>query len=201
MSKISDFKARRARIRQHIRTMRKELSSEEIAAASQSIRQQLLTHPFLRQPRNIASYMSFAGEIDTVHLNQMLQEAHHNICLPVISLEQRGMMDFYLYHDISELVPNRYSILEPVSSPETHIPPDHLEVVLVPLVAFNSRGDRLGMGGGYYDRLLKKISCSCLTLGLAYDFQLSEEIESQQWDMPLDEVITPTRHYHFTNKY
>ena len=71
----------------------------------------------------------------------------------------------------------------------------------MPLVAFAPDGARIGMGGGYYDRLLKKIHPKCLTIGLAYDFQRLEHINIQSWDVPLDEILTPTQHYRIKAKY
>ena len=110
-------------------------------------------------------------------------------------------MDFYSYDHLDDLIKNSFNILEPQKDDKHYISPNLLDVILVPLVGFNNKGDRLGMGGGYYDRMLKKVSANCLILGLAYDFQLVPELKGQHWDMPLDEIITPTTHYIFTSKY
>lgn len=196
-----EYKVRRAAQRQAIITKRQALTSEQVQTLSAQVRAQVLAHPFLREARTIASYLSFSGEIDTIELNQALKAQHHQVGLPVIVPQERGRMDFYRYGSLEELVLNQYKIREPVPSPEALIKPHELEVIVVPLVGFNQYGDRLGMGGGYYDRMLKKISANCLTLGLAYDFQRDDSIECKAWDMPLDEIITPTQHYRFHHKY
>ncbi len=195
-----EYKVLRAQQRSAIIAQRKALSAAEVAAHSQQVWAQVLAHPMLQAPRLIASYLSISGEIDTITLNQALQ-GKHQLALPVISPTERGIMDFYRYEKLEDLIPNRFNILEPKPLSHNLIAPQALEVILVPLVGFTGRGARLGMGGGYYDRMLKKISPNCLTLGLAYDFQRNDSIESQEWDVPLDEVITPTQHYHFTQKY
>lgn len=198
---VSAYKEWRNNARNEIRQKRKALHEDEVAKCSELVRHVVLEHEFLKQNRCIASYHSFSGEIDTVEINKALRLAGHHMALPVIHPEEKGLMDFYSYEKPEDLILNRFKIPEPVVSEENLVQPHHLEVVIVPLVGFNEKGERLGMGGGYYDRMLKKISCECLTLGLAYDFQLIPEIKSQAWDMPLDEVITPTKHYIFNKKY
>ncbi|MDO4675773.1 MAG: 5-formyltetrahydrofolate cyclo-ligase [Anaerobiospirillum succiniciproducens] len=198
---VSAYKEWRNNARNEIRQKRKALHEDEVAKCSELVRHVVLEHEFLKQNRCIASYHSFSGEIDTVEINKALRLAGHHMALPVIHPEEKGLMDFYSYEKPEDLILNRFKIPEPVVSAENLVQPHNLEVVIVPLVGFNEKGERLGMGGGYYDRMLKKISCECLTLGLAYDFQLIPEIKSQPWDMPLDEVITPTKHYIFNKKY
>lgn len=196
-----EYKLRRQKQRQAIIDKRKALSAAQVQAFSELVQKTVLTHPFLQQARTIASYLSFAGEIDTIDLNSKLQDMQHRICLPVIDPSERGRMDFYRFAPGDELIVNHFKIKEPKPEPQNLVAPHEIEVILVPLVGFNQRGDRLGMGGGYYDRMLKKVSINCLTLGLAYDFQRDDAIESKSWDMPLDEVITPTCHYRFNSKY
>lgn len=199
--KVSAYKEWRNNARNEIRQKRKALDVDEVAKCSELVRRVVLEHEYLKQSRYIASYHSFSGEIDTVEINKALRLAGHHMALPVIHPEEKGLMDFYSYEKPEDLILNRFKIPEPVVCEENLVQPHHLEVVIVPLVGFNEKGERLGMGGGYYDRMLKKISAECLTLGLAYDFQLIPEIKSQPWDMPLDEVITPTKHYIFNKKY
>ena len=195
---VKEYKIRRAAQRQAILQQRKALTKEEVYALSQLVLARVLSHPYLQQPRLIASYLSCSGELDTITLNEQLQNKQHQLCLPVISPTERGIMDFHRYHSLAELRPNKFNIPEPLPSKESLVRPHELELVVVPLVGFTGKGARLGMGGGYYDRILKQISPNCLKLGLAYDFQRNDEIESKEWDVPLDEIITPTQHYRFT---
>ena len=195
---VKEYKIRRAAQRQAILQQRKALTKEEVYALSQLVLARVLSHPYLQQPRLIASYLSCSGELDTITLNEQLQNKQHQLCLPVISPTERGIMDFHRYHSLAELRPNKFNIQEPLPSQESLVRPPELELVVVPLVGFTGSGARLGMGGGYYDRILKQISPNCLKLGLAYDFQRNDEIESKDWDVPLDEIITPTQHYRFT---
>lgn len=198
---MDNNKEKKRLIRQEIKSKRQELADDEVIAQSKLILDKLLAHPFLQKERVIASYMGFKGEIDTKHINDYLIKHQHIVSLPLIHPQKKGLMDFYKVNDIKNLVPNRYGILEPIAKAANLIPINLFELVIVPLVAFDKNGNRLGMGGGYYDRLLKKLSFNCITIGLAYDFQQIDKIEYEPWDMPLDEIITPTQHLRFTNKY
>ena len=195
---VKEYKIRRAAQRQAILQQRQALTPKEVQVLSQQVLSRVLSHPYLQHPRLIASYLSCSGELDTITLNAQLQAQQHQLCLPVISPTERGIMDFYRYQSIDELRPNKFNIPEPLPTEATLVQPQALELVIVPLVGFTGSGARLGMGGGYYDRILKKISPSCLKLGLAYDFQRNDDIESKDWDVPLDEIITPTQHYRCT---
>ena len=110
-------------------------------------------------------------------------------------------MDFYSFKKGDPLIENRFHILEPENKKENLIRPDLIDAIVVTLVAFDNRGNRMGMGGGFYDRMLKKISAECLLIGVAYDFQLIDNVPTESWDMPLDEVITPTSHYIYNKKW
>lgn len=90
---------------------------------------------------------------------------------------------------------NKYGIPEPLCEVNNVIPIDQLDLVFVPLVGFDAKGNRLGMGGGYYDRTLQNVSQtdSAKIVGLAHDCQEVAELPIESWDIPLQLIITPTR--------
>lgn len=177
-----------------MRTRRAALTQDVIDRDSQAIAQRLLALPFFSTPRIVSSFVSFKQEVATAGLNAALKERGHELCLPVVSPDVLGEMELYGFDLKAEFIPNRFGIREPPALPEHHIAPEQLEAVILPLTAFDAGGQRLGMGGGYYDRLLKKVRPQCLLIGIAFDFQEAEEIPAEPWDMPLHEVVTPTRH-------
>jgi 5-formyltetrahydrofolate cyclo-ligase len=100
-------------------------------------------------------------------------------------------MQLCFWHPDQRLQANRYGIDEPISS--NICQPTQHSLILLPLVAFDQKGTRLGMGSGYYDRLLgpcAETRSSPIFVGVAYDFQQVELIEKQDWDVPLDAVVT-----------
>lgn len=106
-------------------------------------------------------------------------------------------MNFYEVESLSSLQSGAYGILEPFCDPERLVEPCSFDVMLIPLVGFDRNGNRLGMGGGFYDRFLKKLKPQCRKIGIAHDFQEIAEIAVREWDVPLDEIITPTRDLQF----
>lgn len=184
-----------------IKNKRQALNKDYIQQAATACMHFLSQHVLLKDKLNIASYVSYKGELDTYNINNMLLAQGHNLSLPLISTTTKGEMSFYQINDYYLLKHNQYGILEPDALIHKKIDIGCLNVILVPLIGFDKQGNRLGMGGGYYDRLLKKLSYNCVTIGLAYDFQEFDTIQYERWDMPLDEIITPCKHLKITQKY
>jgi len=134
------------------------------------------------------------GELDTLPLLSRLWAAGKIVAVPVVG--SRAEMDFYRVIPRTPLSQNRYGIPEPRtrgSGAGRYINPLALDVVFMPLVAFDESGNRLGMGAGYYDRFLGRLPAALrpLTVGLAHDLQrVPEGLERQPWDVPLDAIAT-----------
>ncbi len=194
MTEYKGNKEFRKKIRQEILKQRREISETESLNCGKSVLEKLKAHDFFRSKKIVASYISTNGELSTNPINDFLIE-NHDLVLPFINIYVKGNMDFYSFKKGDHLVENRFHILEPENKKENLIRPDLIDAIIVPLVAFDNKGNRMGMGGGYYDRMLKKVSAECLLIGVAYDFQKIDSVPTENWDMPLDEVITPTNHY------
>lgn len=135
--------------------------------------------------------MPAISEFDTQPIIDLICKANRHCYLPVINEEKS--LYFVRYDGGDELQANQFSILEPVSRNEL-ITPNQLDVVLMPLVAFDNYGHRLGMGGGYYDRtfnfLQNQLKRRVKMIGVAFAQQQAEKIESDPWDIKLDGVLT-----------
>ena len=187
-------KALRENLRQEMKKRRAQLHFEEISELSAQICARVLAHPLLQSQQTVSSFVSFGHEVSTFYLNIELKRRGHVLGLPVVSPSIKGLMEFYTFKEGVNFIPNRFNILEPPALPERKLDPKQFSLVLLPLTAFDETGARLGMGGGYYDRLLKALNPTCRKIGLAYDFQQATNIPTENWDMPIDEVITPSRH-------
>lgn len=188
-------------IRHDILVKRRSLEAQQCSLAGLSVLNFLFAHPFFKQKKlTVASYVSIRGEIETKDINLNLQRLGHIVALPKIGDPKHGLMDFYATNSLTDhedLICGTYGIQEPEGDPNLLITPDRIDVVLLPLVAFDRHGHRLGMGGGFYDRFLKKLPVKCRLIGLAHDFQEVNLLPKQEWDMDLDEIITPSRHLIF----
>lgn len=178
-------------IRNEIRQRRRQLSSLQQQQAAISVAEHLRQHPCIIAAQHIAAFLSFDGELDTRPLIQQLWQQGKRVYLPVLHPFSPGNLLFLHYDADSQLVRNRFAILEPQLDIRRVVPLAQLEVILTPLVAFDAQGARLGMGGGFYDRTLRHDGP--YPIGLAHDCQQVETLPVQPWDVPLAEIVTPSR--------
>ncbi|HFF8523055.1 TPA: 5-formyltetrahydrofolate cyclo-ligase [Providencia rettgeri] len=184
----------RQQIRQTIRQARRQLTPEQQKIAAEQVKLNALQHPKIAQAKNIALFLSFDGEINTQPLIDALWQQNKQIYLPVLHPFSAHHLLFLHYHPDSQLVKNRFNIAEPPLDVRDVLPPEQLDVMLIPLVAFDSQGQRLGMGGGFYDRTLANWQKSGFyPIGLAHDCQHVEQLPVAHWDIPLPEIITPKK--------
>lgn len=186
-------------VRREIRARRRQLSPQEQSSHSQSVCQRLLGWmPFLRA-RSIAIYFSADGELDLSPVAESAWSMGKEVYLPVLHPFAGNRLWFGRWRFKDVLVPNRYNILEPDprrSAPQHGL---QLDMVLMPLVAFDHRCRRLGMGGGFYDRTFAFRSRNRywrrpLLIGIAHDLQRVSKLQNNEWDVPLDAVVTEQCH-------
>jgi 5-formyltetrahydrofolate cyclo-ligase len=155
---------------------------------------------FFKHFQHFACYLAQQHELDTEPLIKALWQAGKQCYLPRIDPQIPQAMHFVPYAINTPLVANRYGILEP-STEVSAVPITRLEVVLVPLLAFNAHGQRLGAGGGYYDKTFasQKISPASppLLIGYAYACQEIADIPIESWDIGLNGIITENGYRQF----
>ncbi len=193
----------RQQLRKERRAQRQALSSEFQHASAHALQTQLAKRIKDCEIKHIAVYLANDGELDLSPFIHWCWQ--HNIVtyLPVIHPFSKGHLLFLHYHAHSEMITNQYGIFEPKLNVCEVLPCAALDMILTPLVAFDSGGERLGMGGGYYDRTLnywyqhRTFINKPYPIGIAHDCQQVDEIPSESWDIPLPEIITPTKHFKF----
>lgn len=184
----------RSELRKIIRQQRRALSADEQQRFAHEAAQRLLTLPQVAQAKTIALFLSFDGELDTSPLINALWQANKAVYLPVLHPFSNGNLLFLRYSETTPLVRNRLKILEPQLDVRQVLPVAQLDVLVTPLVAFDSTGQRLGMGGGFYDRTLQHWQQHHFyPVGLAHDCQWVAELPTEAWDIPLPAVVTPSR--------
>ena len=185
----------RAELRREIRAQRKALSPTEREQLAVRIAANLLeSQPFITA-RRIAAYIAVNGEVDLDPLLHAAAEHNKSLYLPVLSPLRDQRLWFVAYHAGTRFAPNRFGIPEPVVRKRDLIKPVQLDLVLMPLVGFDLEGNRLGMGGGFYDRSFafrrhRRHWHRPMLVGCAYSFQEVEGLIRYPWDVPLDAVVT-----------
>lgn len=191
---------RTRQLRRELLTARASLSSAERQAAAAQIMQRLQQLPEFQQPIRVGSYVSVHAEVSTQALNQWLLQAHQ-LAVPVLHPFRAGNLLFLNVTPNTQWHSNAFKIPEPKLRCPDIAPLATLDVLLVPLVGFDRHGNRLGMGGGYYDRTLAAWQAGrlprLLPIGLAYDQQCVASLPAQAWDVPLPRIITPTKLWDF----
>ena len=183
--------------RQLIITERESIPLLERQKAEFAISEKLTHLSEFRHAKNIACYLAIRGEVSTENIINTIWEEKKTCYLPI--MQRNKTLQFAKYESTSTLIQNQQRILEPKLS-EDYIEPIDLDVVVVPLVAFEpSSRMRLGYGGGHYDAtfnfLLNKPVMKPYLIGIAYDFQKLSDLTRQSWDVPLHAIITPNAVY------
>ena len=176
-------------IRSQIRAKRKMLTPEQQTLAAQKVTHKILAHPAIQTAQHIAIFQSFDAELSTRPIIEALWQQQKSVYLPVIHPFNKGYLLFLHYNPGTSMIRNTFGIEEPKLDVRQVIPFNQLDVVITPLVAFDHKGYRIGMGGGYYDRMLS-LNPRVTTIGIAHTCQQVEEIIPQPWDIPLSEIIT-----------
>ncbi len=147
--------------------------------------EKLLSLPEIKKAKYILLYYPHRNEVNTLPLIKKFLKEGKNVLLPKV---QGNNIIPIIFKDFSQLKEGYAGIKEPEGKP---VSPEKIDIVIVPGVAFDRKGHRLGYGKGYYDRFLSKTDA--LKIGLAYDFQIVENLPAEEHDVPLDLIITPTQ--------
>jgi len=184
----------RAKLRQQMRAQRRQLSVKGQQTMADKVVDQVCNSTLFYQSKHIAAYIAHAGEIDPSPILRLAWQLKKICYLPV--MQPQKQLFFMQYEDNDQLTPHcNYKILEPALHSEKVIASTMLDIVLVPLVAFDREGNRLGMGSGYYDvtfAFLKNVKrpTKPYLLGLAYEWQCCESTYPEEWDIKLDAIAT-----------
>lgn len=181
-------------LRKRLRAARIALSEEALADAAQALLPKVLatltrrktTTPLTR----VAGYLAFQGEIDVSPVMQALRAKNITTYVPMLNGET---LQFAPWSEHTPYTTNRFGIVEPEVPKQLWVSAEQLDVVLVPLVAFDNDGHRMGMGGGFYDKTFshrRKSPAPPRLIGVAHEFQRVETVYPQWWDVTLDEIVT-----------
>ena len=189
-------------VRKQIRRARRNLSVQQQRRAGFKLAQLVLYHPRFLSSKRIAFYLPNDGEIDPTCALDCALNIGKFCYLPVL---YRGGVNRLLFGRVtreSKFTPNRFGIPEPNIATEGWVYPLELDLMLTPLVAFDILGNRIGMGGGFYDNTLSYLWPERnwrrpYVLGLAHEFQRINSIKENKWDIPLQTVITDKQVYNF----
>jgi len=179
-------------LRSQLRARRRQVAPARRAAAERDLVARLESLPELAGPGRLATYVAADGELDPAGAVELLRRRGWTVHLPVVGTERD--MAFVAWEHGDELTPNRYGIPEPPA----HRPQrtaGELDVVLVPCVALDRSGNRLGFGAGFYDRALQDVASAPtpVRIGVVWDDGIVDGLDPHALDVPMHVVVTERR--------
>jgi len=176
-------------LKSEILEKRKNLSKEEIKEKSSIIKKKLYSLAEFKKSKNILFYVSFNNEVDTIGIiKELLNGNSKKIIVPYVE-KDNPILQLSELKNIDELKEGSFGILEPKKIRKFDA--EKVDLVIVPGIAFDKNGHRVGYGYGYYDRFLKNLNVT--KIGFAFDFQLVNKIPNGKHDVAMDVVITESR--------
>jgi 5-formyltetrahydrofolate cyclo-ligase len=191
MKSVPNFKREKAELRKSIRRRRSALTAAERRALDERINRHLLDYARRARPGTVAAFAAFDGEPDLEPALRQLDADGVRLALPVVTEGAgRSTMGFRQWLPASQMLPNRYGIPEPAGTLELRL--SEVDLVLLPLVAWDEAGGRLGMGASFYDRLFEPFAARAkpLRMGVAYQLQKVDHLPLDPWDVRLHRVLT-----------
>lgn len=184
----------RNQLRKTLRQQRNQLTDAEQELHAQALASQLHNHRLYKRSKRIAAYLPADGEIDPGFIIDMAWHSNKEVYLPVLA-PFTSRLYFAPYKPNCKMKLNRFKISEPDVHPNQWLKAQQLDLILMPLVGFDTKGNRLGMGGGFYDRSLnftwfRKTRYSPFLIGLAHQLQCVEQLPHQNHDVPMSMVAT-----------
>ena len=180
-------------IRKRILQARRALAPEEAAEKSARIVAQLLELPEYRVARTVMAYLDFRGEVQTGPFVRVALAQGKRVAVPVTEVASRRLVPSLLVRYPEEVAPGTWGIPEPLPEYVRPVPVEEIDLVVVPGVAFDPAGNRLGYGGGFYDRFLPLTRDDCFWVAPAFELQLVDRIEAGPCDCPVHCIVTEER--------
>ena len=183
-------------LRRELLALRRAQDPEEAARRGKAAQERLLAAPCWREAASVALYAGVRDELRTDLLLREAWDAGREVWLPRVRRTERGRMDFVRCHGPQDLCAGAFGLVEPRPELPGACAGDAAfrpELILVPGVAFDPRGGRMGYGGGFYDRFLAALNATstpCPALGFCFGFQLVEAVPCAAWDRPVDGICT-----------
>jgi 5-formyltetrahydrofolate cyclo-ligase len=203
MDNTCSLQSQRNTLRKIIRSRRSQLTQSQQQQSAIDICHVLSCHPKVINANKIGLYLANDGELNCQLFIDWCWQQGKQVYLPVLHPFSKGHLLFLAYQPDTPMLANKFGILEPELNVQNLSPLNQLDILFTPLVAFDDKGNRLGMGGGFYDRTLARWEqqddhlhqLKPYPIGLAHDCQQVEQIPIEHWDIPLPEIITPANRH------
>ncbi|MBS4535151.1 5-formyltetrahydrofolate cyclo-ligase [Clostridium sp. D2Q-14] len=178
-------------LRKKILEERKELTKQDVCELSNDIVLNLISLPDFKRSEVIMVYLSFRNEVETFKLIRSMFGMGKTVVTSYTDKEKNILIPSKLKDLDKSLEKNPYGYLEPKKEALDPVEPKDIDLIIIPGLAFDKIGNRIGYGGGYYDKLLKQTKA--IKVAVAYDFQIFPRVPSNKHDIPVNYIVTPKK--------
>jgi len=190
---MEDLKAKKSEIRKTTRAKRDALSKKERSKKSAAIMKQLFDFANFLESRIVLFYMSNNSEVDTEPMVRKALEIEKIVALPLIDPEKQEIVPFKVDNLERDVRPRYRGIREPIPQRCKQIPVQHINLAIIPGIAFDVRGGRIGYGTGFYDRFIPQLDITTRKVALSFECQIVPQIPMEPHDRYTDIIITEKR--------
>ncbi|MCX7923376.1 MAG: 5-formyltetrahydrofolate cyclo-ligase [Clostridia bacterium] len=183
-------------LRKAILDVRNTLEKNEVIHKSSLIMERIISSDSYKRSNTVMCYVDFRNEVITREYIAQWIKSGKKIVVPVVCQDEKGNKELIaseIYSVEDDLEIGTYGILEPRKDKIRPVEPINIDFVIVPGVAFDIAGNRIGYGAGFYDRFLRKVRGDCVKVAVAFDFQVVDTIPVEEHDVPVDMVVTEKR--------
>lgn len=183
----------KSEIRKHILKLRAAMSPGELAEKSSAIVERLMALEEFRRAGTIMAYVDFRNEVQTGALISRCLAGGKRVSVPITDIANKVLTPSEILAYPDDLTPGAWGILEPGPGCVRPLAPEELDMIIVPGVAFDLNGDRLGYGGGFYDRFLPRTKPGTVFLAPAFELQIQDNVYPGPHDCPVHIIVTEER--------
>jgi len=179
--------------RKHFSSLRDSLELTEIISYSSEIKKNLFSLKELWKAKKVMVYISFKSEARTREIILELLKRKKKVIIPLIDFKKERIFLSELKNFEKELIMNKYGLFQPQKEFFRAFNKKDLDLIIVPGICFDEKGNRIGFGKGYYDKFLKNIPKNIPVIALAFENQISKELACEKHDIPMHKIVTEKR--------
>lgn len=188
-------------LRKNMLVTRKNMTMHNVSAFSNNIMDTIMGLPQFINCKNIMLYISFNKEVDTYPLATWCLNNGKTVIAPYCIQSSHEIIPFIINNLTNDLTKSTFGVMQPRHDLLMEANIKEIDLIIVPGVVFDINCNRIGFGAGYYDRFLPRKSKKTPTIGIAYDYQIIDKVPTDEYDVPLDFIITEKRIISLNNKF
>ena len=183
----------KADLRKEMLQLRKNMETRDVSSFSNKIISAIMELPEFINSKNIMLYLSFNKEVNTYPLARWCLDNGKTVIAPYCIQSQREIVPYKITNLIGDLTKSDFGVMEPKYDILEKVNIEDIDLIIVPGVVFDENCNRIGFGAGYYDRFLPKRLKKTPAIGIAYDYQVIDNVPTSEYDVTLDYIITQER--------